>query len=453
MKKKPVIILHGWSDSSDSFRNLARTISEQTDRKTDHIWLGDYVSLDDDVRISDLAAALQYAWQAMSLSTEPHSQDVILHSTGGLILREWMQTYYMDRAIKPPVQNVVMLAPANFGSPLAHKGKSVIGRVFKGATSDKLFETGEKILQGLEMASPFSWHLAERDRFHKNAFSDGGVLCTVIVGNEGYGGIRGMVNENGSDGTVYVATANLNTARLGITVERSEAGEITASDHQACLGRTAFLVLDQYNHSDITGSEKVTSRLLAPILEALSVKATLFPKWCEACDLQNQAIHQKYYRRRDKAQHSFQNTVFHVVDDHGYDVCDYAIEFYGDFEAEDDHWANVFNKSISGKTHVYGDNSSYRSFMIDVTSLQRELEGNVKPLRVSLTALPNVEEEASLVGYRSVGVSQIGHLSLDIADLNTFFQPNRTLLITITLPRYQKSELFKLAQLSAFTGN
>lgn len=446
MTKKPVIILHGWSDTSDSFRHLAARLSEETGRRTDHIWLGDYVSLDDDVRISDLAAALQRAWQSMSLSTEPHTQDVILHSTGGLIVRAWMQIYYTEQSRKPPVENVVMLAPANFGSPLAHKGRSVIGRVFKGSSSNKLFETGEKILKGLEMASPFSWRLAERDRFSPNAFSDGGVYCTVIVGNEGYRGIRGMVNENGSDGTVYVSTANLNAAKLHIQVERNDTGTIAISNQQESIGKTAFLVLDGYDHSEITGNKKINMKLLAPVLRGLEVSGNTFDGWCSECLLSNQAIHEKYYRRRDKAQHAFQNTIFHVVDDHGYDVSDYAIEFYGDFEEEDDYWANVFNKNISGKTHVYSDNPSYRSFMIDVTSLQRELEDKPQPLRVSLTALPNVEEEGSLVGYRSVGVNEIGHLILDVNALKEFFQPNRSLLITITLPRYQKQELLKLAQ-------
>jgi hypothetical protein len=449
MTKRPVIILHGWSDTSDSFRNLARKISEETGRTTDHIWLGDYVSLDDDVRISDLAAALQFAWQSMDLSTEPHTQDVILHSTGGLILRAWMQIFYTQQSRMPPVQNVVMLAPANFGSPLAHKGRSVIGRVFKGSSSNKLFETGEKILKGLEMASPFSCDLAERDRFSSNAFSDGGVRCTVIVGNQGYRGIRGMVNENGSDGTVYVSTANLNSAKLNIDVERSDTGNIAISNQQKSIGQTALLVLDEYNHSDITGNEKIGTKLLAPILKGLDVSDKEFASWCNECEASNQAIHEKYYRRRDKSQHSFQNTIFHVKDDHGYDVSDYAIEFYGDFEEENDYWANVFNKDISGKTHVYGDNQSYRSFMIDVTSLQRELEDDPQPLRISLTALPNVEEAGNLVGYRSVGVNEIGHLILDVPALKEFFQPNRSLLITITLPRYQKQELLKLTPFKA----
>ena len=74
-----------------------------------------------------------------------------------------------------------MLAPANFGSPLAHKGRALLGRAIKGFGSG--FETGTHILRSLEMASPYTWELAERDRFGANVFSRDGVRCTVIVGN------------------------------------------------------------------------------------------------------------------------------------------------------------------------------------------------------------------------------------------------------------------------------
>jgi hypothetical protein len=448
MANNPLVIVHGWSDESESFTKLARRIGKETGRKPQHIWLGDYVSLDDDVKISDLTAALETAWDAMGLSTAPNTQDVILHSTGGLILREWMSAFYTQQGKRPPVKNLVMLAPANFGSPLAHKGRSLIGRVFKGSNPNKPFETGEAILRGLEMASPFSWDLANRDRFVSNAFSNGGVRCTVIIGNTGYSGISGLVNEDGSDGTVYVSTANLNCSKLEIEVARNKDGTITMRKQVQSIGNTAFLILDGYDHGEITGNKKIRHDLLAPILKGLSVRASEFKSWREECQLNNHNIHKKYYRTRDNAQHSFQNTVFHVVDDQGCDIKDYAIEFYGEFEDEKDHWAQVFNKEISRKTHAYGDNRAYRSFMIDVTRLERELENYKVPLKISLTALPNVEEKNALVGYRSVGVNDIGNLSLNLTDLKEFFQVNRTLFITITLPRYRKMDLFQLSPLT-----
>jgi len=54
------------------------------------------------------------------------------------------------------------------------------------------FETGARILRALEMASPYSWDLAERDRLVANPYSATGIRTTVIVGNRGYRGISAL---------------------------------------------------------------------------------------------------------------------------------------------------------------------------------------------------------------------------------------------------------------------
>ena len=97
-----------------------------------------------------------------------------------------------------------MLAPANFDSPLAHKRRSFIARGTLGfirKRKGRPFETGTRILKGLELVSPYKWRLAERDRFGAGGtrYRPGNVFCTVLVGNTGYRGIRSIVNEDGSD--------------------------------------------------------------------------------------------------------------------------------------------------------------------------------------------------------------------------------------------------------------
>ncbi|MGV8690956.1 hypothetical protein ACV35Z_33425, partial [Pseudomonas aeruginosa] len=47
---------------------------------------------------------------------------------------------------------------------LAHKGRSFIGRVLKG-WNRFVGQTGTQVLKGLELGSPYSWQLAERDLF------------------------------------------------------------------------------------------------------------------------------------------------------------------------------------------------------------------------------------------------------------------------------------------------
>ena len=160
---RPLVLIHGWSDTSKSFRTLASELGHRLNRSAAVINLADYVSMDDEVRFDDLVSAMAIAWKDAGLPTAAGSVDVLVHSTGGLVIRDWLTRFYEPDNV--PIKHLVMLAPANFGSPLAHKGRALIGRVVKGFQSQKPFETGTRILKGLELASPYSWQLAFRDRF------------------------------------------------------------------------------------------------------------------------------------------------------------------------------------------------------------------------------------------------------------------------------------------------
>ncbi|MFT4819420.1 MAG: triacylglycerol esterase/lipase EstA (alpha/beta hydrolase family) [Candidatus Azotimanducaceae bacterium] len=449
---KPIVIIHGWSDTSESFQRLAKKIESATQRPIEEVWLGDYESMDNDIKLKDVVTRMNKVWHQAGLPTQPNSVDVIVHSTGGLVIRLWMQRFYTDKNEKAPIDNLVMLAPANFGSPLAHKGRSLIGRVLKGHSSEKRFQTGTHILKNLELASPFTWELAQQDRFTEtnpfNASSPlGGVRCSVIVGNFGYPGIKGIANEPGSDGTVYIATANLNCARLRIDVN-AESGEITPGLVDTAKGSTAFLVLDRYDHSSITGNKGIKKKLIEPILRGLSVGHEDFAAWCSECDARTNTVMNKYKNRSNVAQHAYQNTVFRIRDDQGEDVTDYTIEFYGKFDDDTDKWALRFNRDISRKCHPYKDNEAYRSFMINVTRLYKEVDEIDEALQISLSAYPDFSEDGTSAGYKTFGTDEIGQITLNQASLTTFFQPNRTLLIDVVLPRYQADNVFRLKDIA-----
>ena len=55
----------------------------------------------------------------------------ITHSTGGPVVRDWWNRYYLEprQAPRCPMSHLVMLAPANFGSALAQLGKGRLSRV------------------------------------------------------------------------------------------------------------------------------------------------------------------------------------------------------------------------------------------------------------------------------------------------------------------------------------
>ena len=87
---RQVVIIHGWSDTSKSFAGLTAFLRANGFQPFP-IWLGDYISLDDDVRIEDVAKRMQVVIQdAMATKGLLPPFDVIIHSTGGLVLREWI---------------------------------------------------------------------------------------------------------------------------------------------------------------------------------------------------------------------------------------------------------------------------------------------------------------------------------------------------------------------------
>ncbi|MEZ5489659.1 MAG: alpha/beta hydrolase [Gammaproteobacteria bacterium] len=443
---KPLVIIHGWSDEAESFRPLADAIEQSTDRSVENLYLGNYVSLDDDVQMADLVQGLARAWKQQRLPEESRGADVIIHSTGGLIVRDWLDSEYAIRSLKPPVNNLIMLAPANIGSPLAHKGRAFYGRVFKGFKSKKRFNTGTHILKALEMASPYSWRLAERDRFTNNLFSATGVRTTVIVGNTGYKGIKSIANEPGSDGTVYVSTANLNCARVDIHFPSGDRKPKVKAIKDS-KGKTAFLVVDDCTHSTVAyKDDNATARksVLNAIVEALGItNAEDFDRWVDACTSNTNKVMKKYAEESRDYKHGFQNTVFHVHDDQGFEVQDYVLEFYHDTDAGDkDELAEDFNKKAIRKVHAYGDNAAFRSFLINTDRLNEVLNKHNKNLCISLSAMPDLGDDNNLVGYRTFGDQDIGEMVLTPAQVREFFQPNRTLFVDITLTREQKDELF-----------
>ena len=99
----------------------------------------------------------------------------------------------------------------------------MLGRIVKGWKTG--LETGEEMLYALELGSPFQWALAEDDLFVTENSTSSAVFYGhdkvrpfVIVGTHPYTKLLTKItNENGSDGTVRVAAANLNA--YGMTVD------------------------------------------------------------------------------------------------------------------------------------------------------------------------------------------------------------------------------------------
>lgn len=253
---KHVLLIHGWSADSGSMKDVARLLRENGFKTV--TLLADYPSLLDEIRVEDVAARMERVIGELQvrdknpLGAEFH---IVVHSTGAYVAREWMADRFA-RGQKIPVQNFLMLAPANHGSPLATFGRSAFGRMFKGGIANG-FQSGVELLHALELGSDYQQVLDLRDRLSKDGSTDtpygeaaNKVRPYVIVGAQPIDGTT-ILNQNGWDGTVRIAGANFDPR--GMTVDFTQDPLKPRITGWKVRGpeRTAFAVLPDRNHGTI----------------------------------------------------------------------------------------------------------------------------------------------------------------------------------------------------------
>ena len=476
-----VAIVHGWSDTSESFRDL-RDFLVRNGHDAAQIFLGDYISMDDDVRIEDVAKRMQVVLDEMVAArrlTRPF--DLIVHSTGGLVAREWVVRFY-PTGRDCPAKRIIMLAPANFGSALAAMGKSMVGRLAKGWNN--WFQTGTHMLHGLELASPYQWSLACRDLLDPTPGGNGDgpygdgedkVWPFVIIGSRGYpSGLRQIVNENGSDGTVRVAAANMNVVGMTIDFSENPATPPIRPWHRRSGGlRVPFAVLPDRDHSTIVrpaedpGSQPVFSRHLGQlILTALNCDTpaeyrAIQKDWDLASEAtaalaHNQAALQNAFATDPPdpaALHQYFQVVTRVRDDHGQPVDDYFLEFFAP-QQRSDRATIYFHKEVLEDVHVNKQAPSLRALYIDRNDLLANYyalipQENKREVAMSISAAevgPNIRYfDKTRVGARG---SLIVHKEADEAKeqlLARLFR-NTTHLVEIVIPRQPIDKVFRFAQ-------
>lgn len=481
-----VAIVHGWSDTSESFHNL-RGFLVRNGYDTAQVWLGDYVSKDDDVRVEDVAKRMELVLRE-SISakrlTEPF--DLIVHSTGGLVAREWVARFYAngkDFDGNPcPAKRIIMLAPANFGSALASLGKSMIGRVAKGWNN--WFQTGTEMLGGLELASPYQWNLARRDLVDPvgngpGPYEGDNIWPFVIIGTRGYSsGLRRAVSENGSDGTVRPAAANMNVVGLTVDFAQDHANpSVTGWQWRNGANRIPFAVLPDRDHSTIVDPAGVdgidpaeAGKLGDFILEALSCQTEaeyqgIYRRWKDLTEATAELASNNRRRGatflRDppstEAFHQYMQVFVYVRDDHGQPVNDYFVEFFapgGDKNADEE--AEIyFQKTVLEDIHVNSQMPSMRCFYADRTDLMGGYyplvpAGRPKQLAVSISAA-NIGANIRYFDQTKVGAA--GELVVHDEDdekreaLGPMrLHRNATHLVEIVIPRQPTNKVFKLSQ-------
>ena len=472
-----VAIVHGWSDSSNSFHTL-RDFLTANGYQTTQIWLSDYVSMDDDVRVEDVGKRIERVIRA---AIDAHQLtvpfDLIVHSTGGLVVREWLSRYYPDGQ-NCPVKRIIMLAPANFGSRLASIGKSMIGRVVKGWNN--WLQSGTQMLVGLELASAYQWNLARRDLLDPNGNGSGPygpdkVWPFVIVGTRPYpSGMHQIVNENGSDGTVRPAAANLNA--VGMTVDFSgdaDNPQVTPWRWRSGDAQFPFTVLPDRDHGSIhepltaSGAQAALSgRLGELILSALGCDApaayrAIFTAWSDIAEQtarlsqDDAAMKAAFPHDPPDAEmlHQYLQVVAFVRDDQGQPVNDYFLEFFAPDQSGSDD-AVYFHRRVLDHVHVNGQSASQRCLFIDRADLMLGFyplmrSAKKRQLAVSISA---AALGSNIRYFDSTRMGAAGHLVVHDEDetkragLTGRLIRNTTNLIEVIIPRQPIDKVFKLTQ-------
>ena len=394
---RPIVLVHGYSDRGESF-DPWRGRLEADGRPTSTINVGNYVSLSNEITLKDIAEGFDRALRQQAGLAEGEAFDAIVHSTGILVVREWL-TSHEKRSAR--LKHLIGLAPATFGSPIAHKGRSWLGAVFKGGKQPgpDFLEAGDRILAALELASPYTWALAHRDFLAERTVYGSSRRTPypfIFIGLKSYGGLRGLVNEPGTDGTVRWAGAGFNTRKVvaDLTIDPAVAGESRVRIHPWRNALVPLVFLPDLHHTSIL--QKPTDSLAAMVLDALAVSSgRQYESWRRRWTQSNESVLRAAGVKR------WQQFVVHAVDERGDGITDFFVEI-GEVRA------GVFKPlKFDLDVHPHKNDGSYRCFHVDLDRLGRA-SGRKLALRVI------ARSGTHLVGYQ--GFTAPGIENLDSGD-------------------------------------
>lgn len=472
---RQVLIIHGWSDTSKSFRSLAGFLEAYNYQATE-LWLGDYISMDDDVRVADVGKRMGLVFDDLiHQGNLAKSFDVIVHSTGGLVVREWLTAHYRGRAQECPMKRLVMLAPANYGSKLAATGKSMLGRVVKGYNN--WFQTGQAMLNDLELGSPYQWELAQRDILvapgsanTDRYYGQDRVWPFVLVGTHPYTNLlRQIVNENGADGTVRVCAANLNAQGVTIDFRRSDPGEAVTLWGSRLDGFSIPLaVLPTRTHGSIVDPQRADRDNQEEIGETAEEKAQLgqFILAALACadfdqyqqiqaqwqDFSEQTAARRATSDHPEDYHQYMQANFDVSDDYGQPVSDYFLEFFSNTARRNDT-ANVYlHQSVIEAIKTNSQNPACRNIYFDRTDLVEGyypmVPGSGDPVLYLSLSAASPGKNISYFANQKVGADMEIAIHFQSDTASRWLKRNSTHFVRIILPRQPSDKVFKLTRCS-----
>jgi pimeloyl-ACP methyl ester carboxylesterase len=434
-KRNPIVLIHGYSASGQSFKVWEQRLEARGyDVSTIHIC--SYVTLTNEVTIKDIAEGFDRALSIEGGLDPDQEFDAIVHSTGMLVIRAWLTTYSKKRRNR--LKHLIGLAPATFGSPLAHKGRSWLGAMFKGNKEfgPDFLEAGDLVLDGLELGSKFTWDLAHKDLLSSETFygpkSDTPYVFT-FCGTNPYSGLARFVSDPGTDGTVRWAGCALNTRKISLDLTQQQDQRINFDGlHNEGIAPTVFV--KDLNHNTIMSNP--SKELVDAVCEALQFSA-------------EQNVNNWYKKTSEKLTskdiNPWQQFIVRAVDERDDPIPDYYIQVFTqgnkNFQAIENFGVNV---------HTYSRDKSLRCFYVN-------LKGILNPQNLQQTILPNLEMRviassgSQLIDYLGIQNSGDWDAQMDISYLLReskikLFWPFTTTLIELRLNREPRKEVAQFLQ-------
>jgi hypothetical protein len=438
VNRRPIVFVHGYSADGRAFETWRRILVAQGHDPDDLLVCG-YVSLVHEVTLKDLAEAFERALAALPRLAGGGPFDAIVHSTGMLVIRAWLAA---DPGHRRRLAHLIGLAPATFGSPLAHKGRGWLGAMVKGNREQgpDFFAVGDEILDGLELASRFTWDLAHDDLIGaepRYGAGPGTPYPFVLCGVEPYRGLASVAHEDGTDGAVRLAGAAMNSRKitLDLTLDadggREQERTITAdwSTPDAPLVAIAGV-----NHGTILSAP--TAALVEGVISALDVASPqAYAAWHEA------AAERSARALARAGLGTWQQLVFRVVDERGDGVRDYFIDFI-QRPTGARKWRHL--DGVDMHVHPYARDPSLRCFHVNLDSFTLPAGTTLGVRLIASSGTHRLDYRgyssdgiAMLAGIESPAETRAWTAAIDLSALTriSFFYPFTTTLVEIRVDR------------------
>lgn len=433
----PIVLVHGYGSSGDAFAKFGDVLKAQG-RAVEDIYIGNYVTLNNEITIDDIANGFDHSLRAKGLSGVPF--DAMVHSTGMLVMRAWLTTENTLTKRQGLLKKLIALAPATFGSPIAAKGRSLLGRIFEGnhdIDSPDFLNSGNLVLSNLELGSQFTWDLAHKDMIDNQVYGPDKDTPYVFVfdGTSDYGALARIFlpkDQAGSDGVVRWSGVALNTRKITLNLS-GPSNRMQWSDWSGV--NIPLIPISGVNHNQIMHTPP--PGLIDLVVKALNVDSLeAFKKFHDVDVASTQEVIDGWAQIKNDP---WQQFVVRARDNHGSPITDYSLSVVTTDANGQVSELPEFEEDV----HPFAADPSYRCFHVRLRELSQAAEG--KKLSVRIVASTGTD----LVGYQGYGSNYttgvaptIGPVDLDISDYQggtagkpSLFCPFTTTLVEIILNR------------------